>query len=291
MASRSVGRAPFSASVPGGEISGWVAGTGPPVLLLHGGPGLSCEYMDPVAAELAPAFQVATFQQRGLSPSTIQGPFTIAQALSDIESVLDHLGWDVAYLLGHSWGGHLAFHAAVSLGDRFLGVLSVDPLGAVGDGGLDTFVSELRARLSPDRRERVGELDALTAQGPDANVDADALAEESMQLLWPSYFAVPSTAPPAPSLRTSAEAGAGLLIDVFGAFPALEAALPSIAVPVGVVVGAESPMPSDEAGLATAARVPGAWSVSVPAAGHFVWLEQPGSVLAAMTRLVPGQGG
>ena len=54
--------------------------------------------------------------------------------VSDIVTVLDGLGWDSAYLMGHSWGGHLVFHAAVSIPDRVFGVLSVDPLGAVGDG-------------------------------------------------------------------------------------------------------------------------------------------------------------
>jgi pimeloyl-ACP methyl ester carboxylesterase len=39
------------ARVPGGGITGWLAGTGPPVLVLHGGPGLS-DYTAPLAAEL-----------------------------------------------------------------------------------------------------------------------------------------------------------------------------------------------------------------------------------------------
>jgi hypothetical protein len=31
----------FRAEVPGGAITAWQAGTGPAVLILHGGPGLS----------------------------------------------------------------------------------------------------------------------------------------------------------------------------------------------------------------------------------------------------------
>lgn len=54
---------------------------------------------------------------------------------------------------------------------------------------------------------------------------------------------------------------------------------------VGVLVGAESPIPPKEAGLASADRVPGAWGISVPGAGHFVWVERPGCVAAAMSRL------
>ena len=44
-------------------------------------------------------------------------------------------------------------------------------------------------------------------------------------------------------------------------------------------------MPEDEAGLASAARVPGGWGVSVPDAGHFPWIETPGCVSSAMHRL------
>ena len=64
----------------------------------------------------------------------------------------------------------------------------------------------------------------------------------------------------------------------------LEAALPSIAVPFGVLVGERSPMPVS-AGLDTAARIPGAWSHVVPGAGHMIWHEAPGSLVAAMDRL------
>jgi len=67
--------------------------------------------------------------------------------------------------------------------------------------------------------------------------------------------------------------------------PALEKALPDVRVPLGVLVGARSPMPPQEAGLVSAERVPGAWSISVPDAGHFPWFETPGCVAAAMDRL------
>ena len=47
--------AKFRVPVPGGSITGWLVGDGPPVLILHGGPGLS-DYTAPLAAELTDAF-------------------------------------------------------------------------------------------------------------------------------------------------------------------------------------------------------------------------------------------
>ena len=42
----------FLAPVPEGGIAGWLTGDGAPVLISHGGPGLS-DYTAPLAAELA----------------------------------------------------------------------------------------------------------------------------------------------------------------------------------------------------------------------------------------------
>ena len=264
----------------GGVLSGWLAGRGAPLLVLHGGPGFSFSYMDDVTAELVDDFRIASFQQRGLAPSMVGGPFTIEQALDDIVSVLDHLGWGRAYLVGHSWGGHLAIHAAAALPERLLGVLAVDPLGAVGDGGTAAFEAEMFARMPEADRVRAQELDTLLSEGDSRESDA----VEFLRLIWPSYFADPEHAPPMPPMRICLPAQA-LLGEVVAAMPGLEASLPRVAVPVGVLVGARSPMPPQEAGAGSAARIPGAWAVEVPDAGHYPWLEAPGCVKAAMSRL------
>jgi pimeloyl-ACP methyl ester carboxylesterase len=244
---------------------------------------MTFDYLDDAVEELAASYRVATYQQRGLAPSTEEGEFTVAEAVADIEAVLDGLGWDTAYLMGHSWGGHLVFHAAVAIPGRLDGVLSVDPLGAVGpDGGMESFGREMTARIVDDRdRERARELDERDTAG-------EATPEESREafsLFWPSYFADPANPPPMPRVEFSQPANLGLFGDLFARLPALEASLPSITVPFGVVVGELSPMPTS-AGTDSAARIPGAWSYAVPGAGHFPWHEAPGCVRAAMDRLV-----
>ena len=274
-------RTPFTASTASGDLVGWVTGDGARVLALHGGPGLGFEYLDDVVAEVAVRHRVATFQQRGLSPSVIEGEFTIAEAVGDIVAVLDALGWDTASVMGHSWGGHLAFHAAASIPDRLAGVLAVDPLGAVGDGGSAAFGAELVARLKDESRPRVDEL-AAKEEAEGLSLDEEL---EQLRLLWPSYFADPATAPEMPPVRMAQGSSEGLWGDLVARLPELEAALPSISVPVGVLVGEGSPMPTT-AGTDTADRIVGGWSYVVPGAGHFVWIEKPGAVLAAMDRLV-----
>jgi pimeloyl-ACP methyl ester carboxylesterase len=274
-------RTSFTAVTQSGELSGWVAGEGPRVLALHGGPGMNFDYLDDAVTELAAGYQVATFQQRGLAPSTEHGAFTLAEAVQDVAAVLDELGWSKAYLMGHSWGGHLAFHVAATIPGRLAGALSVDPLGAVGDGGSEAFEAELLARLPEASRERARLLEERATAG-EATVEEEL---EAFALAWPSYFADPPEAPPLPHVEFSRPAFQGLLTDLQARLPELEASLASIAVPFGVLVGELSPMPPS-AGTRTAERIPGAWSRVEPGAGHFVWHEAPGCLLAAMDRLV-----
>ncbi|HET9946106.1 MAG TPA: alpha/beta hydrolase [Actinomycetes bacterium] len=279
-------RTTFTVPTESGDLSGWIAGEGPRVVAVHGGPGMNYDYLDAAVLELAARYRVATFQQRGLAPSTLLGDFTVAEAVADIAAVLDGLGWETAYLVGHSWGGHLAFHAAAAIPDRLAGVLSVDPLGAVGDGGMEAFGAEMLGRVPEDRRDRARLLDEKDTAGtatPEEQI-------EGFSLVWPSYFADPSAAPPMPHVEFSQPASAGLFADLGARLPGLESSLPSIAVPVGVLVGEQSPMPVS-AGRESAERIPGAWSHVEPGAGHFVWHEAPGCLLAAMDRLVAGSGG
>jgi pimeloyl-ACP methyl ester carboxylesterase len=274
-------RTPFTVDTGSGALSGWIAGEGPHVLAVHGGPGMNYDYLDDAVAELATRYRVATFQQRGLAPSTEGGAFTVDEAVTDIVAVLDGLGWDTAYLMGHSWGGHLAFWAAVDVPHRLDGVLSVDPLAAVGDGGAEAFGAEMTARVSEEDRERARALDEKDTAG-------EATPEESLEafsLFWPSYFAEPAAAPPMPHVAFASAANTGLWTDLTERLPALEASLPTISVPFGVLVGERSPMPPT-AGTESAARIPGAWSQVVPGAGHFPWHESPGCLVAAMDRLV-----
>ena len=275
-------RATIEVDVPGGRLAGWRQGEGEPVLLLHGGPGLAYGYLDGLAADIGEGWEVAAFQQRGLEPSTTEGPFTVERAVADVEAVLDALGWERAWVVGHSWGGHLLLHLAVAAPERLRGGLAVDPLGGVGDGGNERFENELLSRTPEDVRSQAHELDQRAMRGDAAPDDL----VESMRLLWPAYFASPEDVMAFPAdMRPSIEAYSGLWESLNEALPALEAALPGVRVPMGFVAGAGSPMPADDAAGATASAVPGAWLDVVDGAGHFPWYERPGAVRAALQRL------
>lgn len=264
-------------------IAGLRDGSGPPVLLLHGGPGLGFDYLRDLADELATENDVAWYQQRGLAPSAVSGPYSVAIDVDDARRVLDALGWDKAWVVGHSWGGHLAIHVAAALPERLFGALSVDPLGSVGDGRWPEFDEEMYRRTPAEARERARQLDELLTEG----AGDDALALEQMRIVWPAYFADPEQAPPMPELRMASERSAQMGVSILAELPRLEAALPGIQVPVGFVHGSRSPMPV-EASSDAADRIPGAWVDVVDGAGHFIWVEAPGAVRSSLRRLTAG---
>ena len=270
----------FTTRDDGPLIAGRRAGSGPPVLLLHGGPGLGFDYLRGLADELAQENDVAWYQQRGQEPSAAERPYTVAADVGDARRVLDALGWQRAYVVGHSWGGHLALHVAEAMPERLLGVLAVDPLGPVGDGRWPEFDEEMFRRTPEPVRARARELDELSMTGQ----TDDELALEGMRLVWPAYFADPERAPPMPELRMASERSAEMVPSIQAELPALEAGLPGIRVPVGFVHGSRSPMP---VGASTdgAERIPDAWVEVVEGAGHFVWVEAPGAVRESLRRL------
>jgi pimeloyl-ACP methyl ester carboxylesterase len=271
----------FTTDDDGPLLAGLRAGSGPPVLLLHGGPGLGFDYLRALADELAVENDVVWYQQRGLAPSATGEPNTVTADVDDARRVLDTVAWERAYVVGHSWGGHLALHVAEALPDRVLGVLAVDPLGSVGDGRWPEFDEEIFRRTPEGVRERARELDELTTQG----AADDELVLEQMRLVWAAYFADPTAAPPMPELRVSGEPHAQMVPSILAELPALEAGLPSIRVPVGFVHGSRSPMPV-AASTEAADRIPGAWVDVIDSAGHFVWVEAPGAVRASLRRLI-----
>src|SRR5947209_8201120 len=166
--------------------------------------------MEPVADELQNGYRVASFQQRGLAPSTLEGPFTIPQAIADVVSVLDALEWSRSVLVGHSWGGHLAFRIAAAHPERLFGMLAIDPLGIVGDGGRSAFEAELRARAPKEGRARLDQLEQQEQTGELSNEEKD----EFQAIIWPGYFADPENVMPRPPTEIREEAFEGLMAEV-----------------------------------------------------------------------------
>jgi pimeloyl-ACP methyl ester carboxylesterase len=270
----------FSVDARGGPIVGWERGEGTPALVLHGGP--ISDYTEPLVQALPGSLRAVRYQQRGLAPSTVAGPLGVESHVEDAVRVLDGVGIERALAIGHSWGAHLAFHLAAAIPQRLLGVIGIDPLGAVPDGGWSDLDRNLAARLeqdSPAAAKRAQELDRRGMAGE----ASDEELRESFDLAWPYYFADPASAPAPPQVALSVELYAGVVASVFEHFErgTLTSALPRFDGPFLLVHGERDPLPL-EASRATAALVPHARLVTIAGSGHFPWLEQPERFQAAV---------
>jgi pimeloyl-ACP methyl ester carboxylesterase len=273
----------FRVEVPGGELVGWETGDGAPALLLHGGP--ATDIMDTLVPVLPDTLRTIRYQQRGISPSTKAEPLDVDQHVADAVRVLDDRGVDRAWVFGHSWGGQLAFHLAVAHPERFLGLVAIDPLGAVPDGGWSELDAEIFARLERNRPEiaaRAKAIDERAMAGEDVGEDE---VLESVEAAWPYYFADPASAGPMPPTEINVALYAAVVASVHEHFErgTLERGLPSFEAPFTVIHGLQDPLPA-EAGRKTAALVPHARFEAIDDCGHIPWLERPAEFRAAVDR-------
>ena len=277
---------PFTIDTRDGTIGAWrgEGTTGPVAVLLHGGPGMSASYLDPLTDLLADVFSTVSYQQRGLSPTTIREPYTVEANVADAVAVIDQVSEERAWIVGHSWGGHLALHMLAACPERLEGAIILDPLGAYLEV-FEEFGENMTAPLSDAQRARAEEIDAKEERG-------EATPEESREafsLVWPSYFADPATAPPAPDLSFDAAAFAGTIASVKEHEQAgtLTRRLPDVSssIPVLFVHGAKSPMPVRTTTM-TAELIPHARVEILPDAGHMLWYEDPAGTHDAIARFV-----
>jgi pimeloyl-ACP methyl ester carboxylesterase len=267
----------FEVAVEGGSLPGHSGGSGPTALVLHGGPGLP-DYMAGCAAELGVLFSTIRYTQRGTPPSTAGRPYSVETHVADALAVLDALEVERVWLVGHSWGGHLALHLAVAHPDRVEAVVCVDTLGA-SDEVMPDFIANLTRNLTRDERLRVEEIEQREGAG---TVTEDEELEE-LAILWPHYFADPEAATPFLIERIGIDCHIETRRSMDEHFEqgTLEKQLPKLRLPLLFVHGEQDPLPS-RASLDTAALVPDASVELLADCGHFPWLEKPSDFRRAL---------
>ncbi len=116
---------PGSITTAAGTFTAEVAGPdgGLLVLLLHGFPQSRHTYRQQQPALASAGFRSVAFDQRGYSPGARPDPaelsnYTIDRLVGDVLAVADALGADRFHLVGHDWGGAVAWQVADAAPDR-----------------------------------------------------------------------------------------------------------------------------------------------------------------------------
>ncbi|TCC45180.1 alpha/beta hydrolase [Kribbella capetownensis] len=264
---------PFSTS-DGAAL--WTTTTGsasslPPVVILHGGPGLWDDYA--VLAEMLDDLTVVhRFDQRGCGrsgPSELQ---SVRRTAQDIDELREYFGHERIVVLGHSFGATLALAYAGWHGDRTAGVVYV---GGVGIGDWRTPERAERARrMTPAQVARLDELGEKRGRTAEEELEFRVLAwfpdyaDQSMAMTW----ARRSAAVELPiNFAANRELGQDVSRWPEGYLAGLAAGLSA---PVTFVHGAGDPRSVVNV-RDLASHTPRHTFHLIPDAGHSPWLERP----------------
>ncbi|HVH66291.1 MAG TPA: alpha/beta fold hydrolase, partial [Gemmatimonadales bacterium] len=124
-------------------------GDGPPVVVLHGGPGAHHDYLLPQYDLLARRRALLYYDQRGggRSPVPREVPVGWREHVTDLEALRAHWTLERVTLLGYSWGGLLAVLYALEHPQRVERLALVSP-APVTAASRDEFERRLAARMT-----------------------------------------------------------------------------------------------------------------------------------------------
>ena len=128
-----------------------VMGKGDPLIVIHGGPGLSQEYLLPQLQKLSEHHLVIFYDQRGSGESlgTIDPEFIqMSTFVEDIEALRKEFKLKKVSILGHSFGGFLAMHYAIAHPESVNKLILVNSTPASSDD-FAVFLKEWFRRMGP----------------------------------------------------------------------------------------------------------------------------------------------
>ncbi len=246
------------AEVNGARIAYDVAGSGPPVLLLHAGIG-DRRMWDAQIPAFAEHFTVVRFDARGFG-ETRKPPVPFSPS-GDAIGLLDHLGITRAHVVGVSMGSQTAIETAIAAPQRVSALVAVaartgTPVSATLRAGWE-HVNEL---------EEAGDIPGaveyelrMWVDGPDRGPDAvDPQVRERVREMNAALFA-----------RDDWE-GEEIPLD-----PPAADRLAEIATPTLILYGDKDVMDVRDAAGPLAAAIPSAQMAVIPDAAHLPQMERP----------------
>lgn len=256
---------------------------GPPVVLLHGGPGAHHDYLYPQMLALASTHRLITYDQRGGGRSRTDDPTPIGWQthVSDLGLVLQEFGLDPVTIVGYSWGALLAMLYATNRPTASpelsrLVLISPAPITRV-------WRSQFEQELADRQRGPViqGLREALAQSGLRER-DPAAYRQRSFELSVAGYFADPHRAESLTPFRVTGRVQQSVW-ESLGDFD-LRDALRAVQSPVLVVHGRQDPIPLHSA--EAVAEATNGQLVVLDDCGHVPYVEQPEALFNATMRFL-----
>jgi pimeloyl-ACP methyl ester carboxylesterase len=255
-------------------------GSGFPLIVLHGGPGMDHHMFRPYLDALADEFRVLYVDERGQGMSERVAPATLSldRFARDVDLLAEALSLDGFALLGHSFGAIIATYHAIELGTAEAYVISA------GADDSDALLADVEASLEALESGA----DAIAASWEEERtVQTEGELQQLMRAQMPFHFH--GEPPPgygddivgSPDvLRHFAEAG-------YGDFD-YRPKLGRVARPTVLIVGEHDRTTTPRAAHVLHEGIAGSELVIVPDAGHMSFVERTDVYLGAVRRFLNG---
>ena len=172
--------------INGNSIYCKTVGSGKPIVILHGGPGLDHTSLLPQFYELAKNYKLIFYDQRGSGKSTGKidsVSISIDNFVEDLEGLRQQLHFEKMNLLGHSWGGLLAMNYAIKYPKRIKKLMLVSSFGATSKF-IPEFVKNREERRTKEDSTSLANIMESTGFAK----RAPPVMEQFMGLFFKSYF-------------------------------------------------------------------------------------------------------
>ncbi|MDA0329020.1 MAG: alpha/beta fold hydrolase [Gemmatimonadetes bacterium] len=137
-----------------------VVGTGEPIIVVHGGPGLDHAYLQPGLDALATLNTVVYYDQRGTGRSTaafVESAINIDAFVDDIDALRQALGYERVSVLGHSFGTLIALAYAERYPESLRSLILMNPVEP-GSRYREETAERQRARVTVEDSTEMAEL-------------------------------------------------------------------------------------------------------------------------------------
>lgn len=255
-------------------------GSGPPLIVLHGGPGLDHSMFRPYLDSLGDEFRLLYVDERGQGRSERVDPTTLSLEVfaRDVDLLAEALEFDGFVLLGHSFGAIIATYHATELGTAVAYVISG---GGDASDALDVDVEASLDALG-DRRETIA-----ASWEAEKTVETEAQLKQLLRDQMPFHFH--GDPPPGYAEETvgSPEVLRYFANIGYGAFD-YRPTLSSVRKPTLIVVGEYDRTTTPRAARVLHEGIPNSELVVIPDVGHMSFVERPEEYLSAVRRFLSG---
>jgi proline iminopeptidase len=160
-------------------------GHGPPLVVVHGGPGASHDYLLPNLYRLATSYRLLFIDERGSgrSPRLEDAKqYTVEKMADDVEAVRAALHLGKIALLGHSYGGVVVQAYAFKYQANLSHLILASTFSSTRE--LNEALARLKQSMPADRRARLEALEKAGLFGKGETWERGRYTDEYAKLAW-----------------------------------------------------------------------------------------------------------